>query len=230
MANFLNSDKAISMKYSIKSIGPDLLGLPVAAIYFDAKSKVNHGWHRGIVRKILGAHEINVFYCDYGSTSDIYLPYVKFLPKRFGSPKAQAIRVRLGGIKPKKTTGSGKHWSTSAIQRFSNMVSNPLLCPPVYLVFIWASASASLCFYFFALPLLCALPLSSPTFLCSHFFVLPLLCAPVFNRSCFLVLPFFCAIVFAFPLLEGFEFEKFWNFVYSFNVTIFWVSITQIFN
>ena len=117
------TDKVLSLKYAIKTVGPGLLGLPVAAIYFDAKSKVNQGWHRGIVRKILGAQEVNIFYCDYGSTQDVYLPYVRFLPKRFGTPKAQAIRVRCGGIKPKKTTGSGKNWSASSIQRFSGLVS-----------------------------------------------------------------------------------------------------------
>ena len=117
------SDKILGLKYAIKKVGPGLLGLPVAAIYFDSKSKVNHGWHRGIVRKILGVQEVNIFYCDYGSTADVYLPYVRFLPKRFGTPNAQAIRVRLGGIIPKKTTGSGKEWSSSAIQRFSGLVS-----------------------------------------------------------------------------------------------------------
>ena len=109
-------------KYEITEVGTNLQGIPVAAIFFNQKSKVSEGWHRGIVRKIMGSHELSIFYCDYGSSATVFLPYVRFLHKRFGSPKAQAIRVKCGGIKPKKTTHSGKNWSHSANLRFSGLV------------------------------------------------------------------------------------------------------------
>ena len=109
-------------KYEITEVGTNLQGIPVAAIFFNQKSKVSEGWHRGIVRKIMGSHELSIFYCDYGSSATVFLPYVRFLHKRFVSPKAQAIRVKCGGIKPKKTTHSGKNWSHSANLRFSGLV------------------------------------------------------------------------------------------------------------
>ena len=116
-------DKNAASKYEITEVGTNLQGIPVAAIFFNQKSKVSEGWHRGIVRKITGNQELSIFYCDYGSSANVFLPYVRFLHKRFGSPKAQAIRVKCGGIKPKKTTHSGKNWSYSANLRFSGLVS-----------------------------------------------------------------------------------------------------------
>ena len=91
-------DKRNSTKYDIPDVGSNLVGIPVAAIFFNQKSKVSEGWHRGIIKKVTGVQEVSVFYCDYGSCANVYLPYVRFLHKRFGYPKGQAIRVRYDKI------------------------------------------------------------------------------------------------------------------------------------
>ena len=60
---------------------------------------------------------VEIFYLDYGTKSQISIGFCRFLAKRFYEPKAQAINVKLGGLKPPK-----KHfWPPKSISRFQFM-------------------------------------------------------------------------------------------------------------
>ena len=71
-------------------------------MYFSYDRK-NEGWHRGIIIEIWDFESVDVFFIDYGTVSRVFLHHCRFLDKRFGIYKAQAIHAKCGGIKPKKT-------------------------------------------------------------------------------------------------------------------------------
>jgi hypothetical protein len=106
--------------YEISAIVPGIVGLCVAALYFE--SEVCQGWHRGIITKIMNLDQVQVFYVDYGTKSLVRLDFIRFLRKDFGQLPAQAIKTRLGGIKPKtlrrKETTSTANWSMECCMRF----------------------------------------------------------------------------------------------------------------
>ena len=59
--------------------------------------------NRAIITGIYDFDTVEVFYVDYGTNSKVLLNHCRFLDKRFGQAKAQAINVKCGGIKPKES-------------------------------------------------------------------------------------------------------------------------------
>lgn len=101
MAQFYDNPENLE-KYKIRGIEPGIEYLPCAALYFSYDRK-NEGWHRAIIIEIWDFESVDVFFIDYGTVSKVFLHHCRFLDKRFGKYKAQAIHAKCGGIKPKKT-------------------------------------------------------------------------------------------------------------------------------
>ena len=75
LATFYKTHKDTE-KYEITGLIPGIVGLPIAALYFNERGK-NDGWHRGIITAILDLHTIKVFYMDYGTTGSISISYCR---------------------------------------------------------------------------------------------------------------------------------------------------------
>ena len=74
----------------------------MAALYWTEEGQ-NEGWHRAVLIEIWDHESVDVFYVDYGTVSRLLIDHCRFLDKRFGQAKAQAIHAKCGGIKPKKS-------------------------------------------------------------------------------------------------------------------------------
>ena len=57
------------------------------------------GYHRVLIKQILSLEIVNVLFIDYGTIQEINVSCLRLLHKKFLSPPAQAIPVRLWGIK-----------------------------------------------------------------------------------------------------------------------------------
>ena len=65
-----------------------------------------------------------VYYVDYGTRDRVTITHCRFLEKRFGKDKAQAINVKLGGIKPiRSIKGIAPFWTSQAHNVFKNFAN-----------------------------------------------------------------------------------------------------------
>ena len=92
-------------------------GTVLAAQYGEGKEK--EGFHRVIVKKMIGPKRLELFYVDHGSTSQQKLKHVRFLPSAFGHIPAQAMEGQLWGV---EQVGEGSRWPPEATKKFLTLV------------------------------------------------------------------------------------------------------------